>query len=442
MSIEDILLVVALVSDVAYPLLNWKLGVPEEFRWISHAATLVLISIALFRSFRLPNIPPVWLALEGWLLFSAAQALTDGQSVAATLWGFYSWLRFPLIGLYAYTRPKRSPDLKSYIFPTIFCLTTLNLIIQLLQFFGGEIPGDNLGGFWGLNGTGRLASFIGLALSIGFGKWIVQGSSKYLWLLGGMAIFSSILAETKVFLPVIALTGVLTIMIYEYRRRKILSGLFLIFLLIASGVGFVRLYDQILRPVTRLMSYLDPSRLTAYLSYSNQRPGALGYIGRLTQVTYVWHQISKTPFVFLFGQGLGSLETSRALGSSGVGLLIGSLGVFGATTLTGLMGDFGMLGLVISVVFLTGTSYRLLNVRGDRQLEALSIGLVIFICTFPVWAFYMDIWTTPITMFVFWFATGSVLRARVEPVRMKSSRPIEAEHPRGVQRLPEGSRPE
>lgn len=410
MKSENTLLFIALVSDILYPLLNWKLGLPEQFRWVSQAAIMILIIIGLFRSLRLRNFPFIWLILLGWLFFSAVQALTTGQSLGATVWGFYTWLRYPLLGLYAYTRPKRFFEYNRYLSSIVLFLVSLNLLIQVAQFVGGEIPGDNLAGFWGIKGTGRMASFICLALAISFGYWIVKGSSRNLWIIIGMSILSSVLGELKVFPLFLIAMGILAILLYTQRRKRILSGILLIVVLIISSLAFIRLYDLILQPFVPIMSYLDPNKLIAYLSWSNQGIGVESYIGRLAQIDYIWKLINQDPFTLLFGQGIGSLEISQSLGSSGITLLTGALGAFGATSSSALVGDFGMVGVIVMLSLLIRTMLRLVSIRGDQDQEALNLGLVIFIFTLPLWMFYMDIWVTPITMLILWFGIGQSLR--------------------------------
>jgi hypothetical protein len=422
MKTENALLFIALASDVAYPLLSWKLGLPEQFRLVSQAAILILVIIGLFRSLRLRNFPFVWLMLAMWLIFSSIQALTAGQSFGATVLGLYVWLRYPLLGLYAYTRPKRFPEFDRHIYSAVLFLVGLNLLIQVAQFVGGEIPGDNLAGFWGLKGSNNLASFICVALAIAFGNWIIKGPSRGLWILIGMSIISSVLAETKIFLVVIALTGILAILLYSYKRKRILSGVSLSILLLISSVVFIQLYDVIFHPQgAGLSSYLRLDNLIAYLSTSNQNNGTISYIGRWVQFGYTWKLINQTPTTLLIGLGIGSLETSRSLGVSGVTLLTSSLGVFGANTLTALIGDFGLIGIIVMFILFTRIALSLFSIRSDQDQEALNIGLAIFICTLPLWMFYMYIWVTPITMLIFWFGVGQEIkssRIRVRPLAL------------------------
>jgi hypothetical protein len=120
----------------------------------------------------------------------------------------------------------------------------------------------------------------------------------------------------------------------------------------------------------------------------------------------VWKLINQSPITFWIGLGIGSLETSRSLGVSGITLLTSNLGVFGANSLTGLIGDFGLFGVIMLIMLLTRMALGLLLARSDQSQEPLNIGLAFFICTLPLWMFYMNVWTTSITMFFFWFGYG------------------------------------
>jgi hypothetical protein len=225
-----------------------------------------------------------------------------------------------------------------------------------------------------------------------------------------MSILSSVLGETKIFFFIIALTGIPAILLYSFKRNKFFSGILLSFILAISILGFIQLYDVIFNPQGGFLVYLRLDNLISYLSWSADRPGGVIYIGRLAQFDYVWKQITQSPLTLWLGQGIGALETSNSLGISGISLLMGDFGVFGANSLTGLIGDFGLIGISIVFILFIKIALGLLFTRSNKNQEALNMGLIIFIFTIPLWMFYMDIWTTPITMLIFWFSLGQSFR--------------------------------
>jgi hypothetical protein len=267
---------------------------------------------------------------------------------------------------------------------------------------------------------------VSLALAIGLGYWIVKRSARRLLMLVGMCILSCVLGEVKIFPVIVVLMGTLAILVYAYRRRRILSGLAIVVLVIGSSLGFVRLYDLVLRPTVSITSYLDYRKLIEYFTYSSGGPNDVNYVGRLVQLRFVWRQVGPYPFTMLLGQGIGSMETSKSLGTAGISLLTGNLGVFGANSLAALIGDFGLLGVLALCFLFAGIAWRLFLVKSDEAQDGINKALVIYICTLPLWMFYMDIWTTPITMFLFWLALGQCLQGAGENVvsQMKPVIPV------------------
>jgi hypothetical protein len=128
------------------------------------------------------------------------------------------------------------------------------------------------------------------------------------------------------------------------------------------------------------------------------------------QLYAAWEQIHQEPITLLVGNGIGSRSTSRALGVSGGGLLAGDLGTFTGTSLSVLVGDFGLAGLAFGMIFLVIPARRLLTTTGNQLQDFLHFGLMFFWFTLPFWMLYMDIWTTPVTMLMFWVLFGQSLR--------------------------------
>lgn len=404
---ERVLLWAALVADLTYPLLSWRLGVPSAMRLISPIALVLLGAIGMARAFKQGRVRREWLLLTMWMMFSVAQALLSGQSLSATALGVFAWLRYPLVGVYAYTRRGRDFNFERGVLPLILFVLAANTGIQLTQFLNGDSPGDSLVGFWGFRGSNNLATFVTLALAIAFGSWIVRGATFQFWITLVLCAVSSILAELKVFLVVLLGLWLVAGVMYTFRRPGFLAGIAVTILLVLSGLAYNRFYVSYFDPRgTALPSYLHLQNLIAYLSVSNQNLGKISYIGRWVQLQYTWGLVSRDAGSLLMGLGIGSLEASRSLGISGLALSRGSLGVFGAIGLTVLLGDFGLLGTVAMTVLLGRLAYGLFGQGVDENQRALNIGLALFTCTLPLLFFYLNIWLTPVTMLVFWYGVG------------------------------------
>lgn len=426
MNIESILILIALLSDILYPLMNWKLGLPSEFRWVSQAICLVIIVIGFLKVIRLQKFKIVWAFIAFWLFFSAVFALLNGQSLGATAWGLYSWLRYPLIGLYAFvSNPALFEKIKKNLPFNLMILAALNLLAQLIQFAAGEPIGDDLAGLWGPYGTNRLTSFLCLTLAFQIGNWIVTGKSRNLLFLMVTCFLSSILGEMKVFFVIFILYALVASLIYGYKRRRVFKSLIMVVTMILGAFALIRLYDFVAKPSITLASYFNYDRTYEYMNFLILNPQGMQQkynIGRFYQVSYVWDLISRDPITMWFGNGIGSQRTSQALEIYGVGLLSGSLGSFSGNTLSTLIGDFGIVGICIAVFSLASWVWSLLFAqRRERKQDQLKVGLAIFVCTLPLLMFFMDIWTTPITMLIFWLVFGQSYRTLGKPVSQAMS---------------------
>jgi hypothetical protein len=413
---EDIVLLLAFAGELFYPVLSWKLNLPTQLRWVSHFAIVILGAIGLFRSITRSVLPKAILWATGVIvLWGAIAVLWTWQGITATIWGAYILFRYPLLGLYAYTRPnwnKRLSDTLIYLCTT---LLIVNLCIQTIQFLTGEIPGDDLAGFFGAAGVGNLVVYIFFVLSLQFGNWIVRGKWLGLLLTFEVGILASVFGEMKVFFVMAIIVSPVALVINILRNRRVASSVIFASCVILGLIGFGSLYNKYVPQADRtsFAYYLDWNNLYTYLNQVVPGNENTYTVGRMTDLVAAWEQIHGNPFNVFFGFGMGSRSASITLGATGAAFSLTDLGVYVGTALATFLGEYGLMGiglLTILLAWLFSSLNRTESLSSSQQ--ALAVGLAIFTSTLPFWFFYQSYSNLVLSNLLYWVGLGYILKAK------------------------------
>jgi hypothetical protein len=254
-------------------------------------------------------------------------------------------------------------------------------------------------------------------LCLALGQWVAHGQWKTLvWVLalGGV---SAALGETKLF-PFAALAlGAFAIVVFILRGRRLWKLVPYAVLLGLVVWSFLGLYNAIVPAARRrpLERFLEPQALARYLGQANRYATDRGYrydVGRNYALAYGWNTIRRDTTTFLFGMGLGARGESRTLGTAGMGLLRGHLGLTTGTSLLVMMQELGLVGMVTVGGFIVWTDMALFKgIKGNPQSEAteLRYALLLFSLLWPLWLWYQTVWTMRVPMLFYWGALGYVL---------------------------------
>ena len=139
--------------------------------------------------------------------------------------------------------------------------------------------------------------------------------------------------------------------------------------------------------------------------------GTYSDIGRLDAVKIGWNSITKDPVTFLFGYGLGTRSESQSLGTAGVALVSGGMGLSVGTSLLVMMQEMGSIGLTLLVIFwlwLLLALWRDIQRYSDLQATGLRYGLLLFSLCWPIWLWYATSWTSRVPMLLYWISLGYV----------------------------------
>jgi len=412
----DLLLVVALATDLLTPILIWKGILPAPTRWVSHAAVAAMMFIAYARMMAFDHVPGIMLLIGGISAIGVGVALFEGQAIVPTLWGWWLMFQFPLVGLYAYLQPQW-PDR----FPQrlrLICMAILGsqVLVQFGQYLTGEPPGDSLAGTFGEHGAAKIVIFILLVLCLTLGRWLARGGWKSLFIVLALGGLSSVLAEIKLFPFAVVALGMASILLFVLQGRERWKLAPYAVLMGTALLIFFRSYDAVIlstRSARPLQSYLELRTLDDYLGGVRQGAGGERYfLGRNYALRYGWNTIQRDARTFLFGMGLGARGESKTLGTAGVGLAESDLGLTTGTSLLVMMQELGLFGMATLGGFNLWILVRLLkDIRSNTQSDAteLRYALLLFSLLWPLWLWYQTAWVFRVSMLVYWAALGYVL---------------------------------
>jgi len=412
------LLLLMLVTDLLTPILIWKGILPASLRWLSHAAAFALI-ISLFTRMLITNkIHLSVLLIMGLSIISTIIAIYNGQGIVATGWGWWIMFQFPLLGIYASYFARWPDHFLKYLWYFCVSVLVLQVFVQMGQYLSGERMGDNLAGTFGQHGTGILIIFMIFVYCLALGRWLTNKQWFPVILVIFLGGICSLLAELKFFLLAIPLLSGIAVFIYTARIRKLSR-------LILFGIGliiictlFILAYNALIPGATPLHNFIqNPETLLQYVYRSYRRvSGTTVYydIGRNFALEYGWNQIKQDPITFLFGFGLGAGSESKSLGTVGIAIERGLLGMTLSTNLLVFMQEFGVFGLILLACFIMWLVLQLTRFIHDQtnpHIKGFAYGLMLFTMLWPLWLWYTMAWTFRVPMLIYWISLGYVLKA-------------------------------
>ena len=409
-----LLFLTAITIDLFTPYLIWKGILPSAIRWFSDLAVAAMIALTIIYMLVHDHIPGMVLLILGISLIGITVAFFEGQSIAATGWGWWLFSRYLFVGLFAYLQPIWPNRFARRLIHFCMMVLGLEVIFQLGQYVGGEIPGDNLAGSFGWHGVAPLIMFILFTLCLALGQWLTDG--KWHWLawvlvLGGV---SSALGEIKLFPFVIVALGIAALFIKLLQGRRPHQLLIYLVSIGIIALIFINVYNTVVaeeRGTRRLEEYLELQTLDGYFNFTRSDGGRYE-LGRSFALALGWENIQRDTATFLFGMGLGARSESVALGIIGEGLRQSEYGLTTDTSLLVLMQEVGVIGLAVFGVFII---WIIVNLAKDIKLDPVSdttvlrYALILFSIGWPLWLWYTAIWTTSVTMLLYWVSLGYVM---------------------------------
>ena len=414
----SVLILLAFASDLLTPILIWRGILPGNLRWISHGAIMTMLLLIPFRMLAFNQIPVIFWFLCLFSLVGMITSIMSGQGIAPTLWGWWLMFQFPLVGLFSYLQPGWIKGFTKRLLNGLILLIGLEVTVQIFQYLMGEIPGDNLAGTFGQNGTGDLVLFLILSLCMALGNWLITQDWFRLVIVLGLGMVSSILGEMKLYYLAIALLGTLAIIVYVARGKQIWKLVPALTILVAAFLVFMPLYNRFVPSARELPLegyFKNPALLTKYLTFVNKSTSGTNYyydIGRNYAVVYGWNKISQNPQDLYIGYGIGSRSESKSLGIVGRGLEEGDLGITSGTSMLVFIQETGLFGITTFTLFFLAVICQLyiqIKQKPGADTNSIRVGLIFFSLLWPVWLWYNAAWNLRVPMVLYWSCLGFVM---------------------------------
>lgn len=415
-----LLLTLALCMELFVPLLAWKTPLPRAARWFGDLSVMLILIVTMAEMLVKDKIPALALLMFGYTLIGATVATYEGQSAAATTWGWWMMFKYPVVGIFVYLQSDWPAQLAELFFRACVAILTLQVVVQLLQYVTGEVPGDNLAGTFGPHGVMPLVSVIFLVSSLGFGHWLVTGKWQMLAYILLLSTISSVLGAMRFYFIFLPILGFLAMMLHLLRGGRFQSVLLYVVLLAVFVPSFIYTYNKLVAEPRGMQNFeelfIDDSSMD-YFDKAKYDPDTGEYsLGRNFSVIYGWNSLQRDSTTLVFGYGLGSRGDSSSLNILGAALQNSIYGRAAGTSSLVIIQELGLFGLsLLALVFLWFITvfWRCAGSHTSPHIKMLAYGLIIYTCGWPFWLWYNNSWRYAASMILYWGLCGYVLRQQL-----------------------------
>lgn len=419
------LLALVLLAELFMPFLVWPLGLPRAILGVTEVVTALAVFVAFAYMLKEDKIPRAVLLILGLTLIWSISPLLEGQSFAATAWGWWGLFKYPLLGLFAYLVQGWPRDFARLFFRFCVGLLIFQIGVQLVMLALGFPIGDSLAGTFGQKGVMQFTMMVFFVVCLGLGHWLASYERKTLLLILLLGLLGSTLNATKFYLIGVGILIVATLVVHLIRGGQLRQLLIYVILVAGAAAIFVPIYNSYLvntmglRP---LQEFLTPEAIEKYIYTDGTGSNDTTYnLGRGLAVTYAWQQIQRDWTTTLFGFGIGTRSQSSVLGIRGNVLQDDIYGV-GTTTLGTWIQEIGLVGMAVFgaiILWIITRLFRFARTTNDPYRATLAYGLFLFTLFWPLWQWYHKAWTAGVMMVLYWVALGYVFNLIYTPARRR-----------------------
>ena len=419
------LLALVLLAELFMPFLVWPLGLPRAILGVIEVAIALAVFVAFAYMLKEDKIPRAVLLILGLTLIWSISPLLEGQSIAATAWGWWGLFKYPLLGLFAYLVQGWPRDFARLFFRFCVGLLIFQIGVQLVMLALGFPIGDSLAGTFGQKGVMQFTMMVFFVVCLGLGHWLASYERKTLLLILLLGLLGSTLNATKFYLIGVGILIIATLVVHLIRGGQLRQLLIYVILVAGAAAIFVPIYNSYLvntmglRP---LQEFLTPEAIEKYIYTDGTGSNDTTYnLGRGLAVTYAWQQIQRDWTTTLFGFGIGTRSQSSVLGIRGNVLQEDIYGV-GTTTLGTWIQEIGLVGMAVFgaiLLWIITRLFRFARTTNDPYRATLAYGLFLFTLFWPLWQWYHKAWTAGVMMVLYWVALGYVFNLIYTPARRR-----------------------
>ncbi len=422
-----------LAAELFLPILIWKTPIPGAARWLGDMGVFLVLLFTFSQMLIRDRIPQLVILLVGYTAIGTAVAIFEGQTTAATIWGWWMLFKYPVFALFVYIQKEWPSELAGWFWRASLAILSLQVFLQLLQYATGETPGDNLAGTFGTHGVMPLFNFLFIILSLAFGHWLVHGNWRLLVYVLLVATIASVLGSMRIYFIFMPVFSLLALMLHLLRGGKIQSLLLYLLLLGTLVPSFIYTYNTVVaepRGLKRFEAFLSDDSGLEYFDNANYDSDSDRYrLGRNFSIIYAWQTLQRDPVTLLFGYGIGARGDSSALGIAGTAFTAGPYKNAAGTSGLVLIQELGLfgLGLLIGVLlWFIRVFWRCGSSNRPAALRVLAYGLLIYTCGWPLWVWYNNSWRFGASMILYWGLCGYVLQQSLATNTARSAPPLTA----------------
>lgn len=418
------LLAFVMLAELFMPFLVWPLRFPRAVLGVSEMAAALAVLVAFAYMMKDDRVPAAMLLIGGVTLVWGMMSAFEGQSLAATVWGWWGMFKYPLLGVFAYLVRGWPVDFARWFLRFCILLLVFQIGVQLALLAAGFPVGDSLAGTFGHKGVMQFSMMVFFIVALAFGHWLATYKWKTLVLVLALGLIGSTLNGTKFYLIAAGMLAAAALVIHMVRGGQ-LRQLFL-YIVLVSAIASIALpfYNSYLQSRGRspLQEMLTLESIEGYLFTDGTSATDSSYnIGRGLAITYGWEQIQRDWTTTLFGYGLGTRTQSTVLGIRGTVLQEDVYGV-GTISLGTWLQEYGIIGLIVFFTFALWTAvklFRFARATSDPYQSSLAYGLVLYTLFWPVWLFYHKSWSAGTMMTLYWVSLGYTFHLIYAPGRRR-----------------------
>lgn len=422
------LLALVFLAELFVPFFIWPLGLPRLLLGVTEVAAALVVLVAFAYMLKEDRIPRAVLLIAGITLIWGMVSTFEGQSAAATAWGWWSLFKYPVLGLFAYLVQSWPSDFGRWFYRFCIGLLIFEVLMQLvLLAMGVQLGDDSLAGTFGHKGVIQFTMMVFFIVALALGHWLATYQWKSLVLVLVLGMVGSTLNGTKFYLVAVGLMVIATLVLHMIRGGQFRQLFLYIVLISIAGAIALPVYNSYLasRGKPSMQELLTAESIEGYLFTDGTNATDSTYnIGRGLAMTLAWQQIQRDLTTTLFGFGLGTRTQSTFLGIRGSVLEEDVYGV-GTDTLATWLQEFGVVGVGLFLLFNAWAMLKLLRyarTADDPYRATLAYGLILFTFFWPVWMFYQKAWTAGFMMALYWVAFGYIFHVIYAPQRRAKRR--------------------
>lgn len=307
----------------------------------------------------------------------------------------------------------------------ILALTLLQApvaIFQKLLLAPGRLSGDAVRGM--MSSSGILSIFLICSMAMLMAFYLKGKINKTLFFTILLVLFApTTINETKSTLILMPIAFLLPALVQQKSIELKQGGVFGVSMLLGLLLaGFMFVYNQFWgNDSWQITDFFTEGRIADML-YKDQEEGKGYDTGRIDSIMFSISELSEDPVKLVVGLGIGNVAATQTRVLQGDYSLLYEEWGKRNTTITFLMWEVGVIGVIIVIIFLSFILKDAWYMKSDSNLIGiLSLAWVAIVVIMFFSMFYKSLIEQSLIGYLFWFFSGYIIAQRSKIEKMQSS---------------------